>query len=121
MPSAAMVTSIDNINRVVFDDERLDPCLRKSSLPLRLVQPRTSGGVRLPSPDLVARHLSFYLFVSDILSLLFLLFFQMIVVFVFFSFCFLSFFRLSIYYSKKQTLTIFNIGYNWCFEIIGFS
>ena len=69
MASAAMVTTVDNMNRVVSDDERSDPGVpigfKKPPLPLQLVQPRTSGGVSLPSPDSVARYPSFYHFVSD--------------------------------------------------------
>lgn len=46
-----------NVNRVVSDDERSDYGgligSRKPPLPLQLVQPRTSGGVSLPSPDSV--------------------------------------------------------------------
>lgn len=49
-----------NVNRVVSDDERSDYGgligSRKPPLPLQLVQPRTSGGVSLPSPDSVTRY-----------------------------------------------------------------
>ncbi|CAJ1952013.1 unnamed protein product [Sphenostylis stenocarpa] len=55
MPSAGVVTTSDNVmNRVVSEDERSDPGFRKPPLPLQLVQPRTSGGFSLPSPDSVA-------------------------------------------------------------------
>ncbi|KAL5079554.1 hypothetical protein RYX36_007975 [Vicia faba] len=51
------VTSDVNVNRVVSDDERSDYGgvigARKSPLPLQFVQPRTSGGLSLPSPDSV--------------------------------------------------------------------
>ncbi|XP_028788411.1 flocculation protein FLO11-like [Neltuma alba] len=57
MSSPALVTS-DNMNRVISDDERSDQgapaALRKPPLPLQLAQPRTSGGLNLPSPDSVA-------------------------------------------------------------------
>lgn len=61
MASAGVVTSGDvNVNRVVSDDERSDYGgligSRKPPLPLQLVQPRTSGGVSLPSPDSVTRY-----------------------------------------------------------------
>lgn len=49
-----------NVNRVVSDDERSDYGgligSRKPPLPLQLGQPRTSGGVSLPSPDSVTRY-----------------------------------------------------------------
>ncbi|MED6191978.1 hypothetical protein PIB30_005796 [Stylosanthes scabra] len=57
--SAAMVTSnsSDNMNRFISDDERSDPGIPigfgKPPLPLQLVQPRTAGGLSLPSPDSV--------------------------------------------------------------------
>ncbi|CAL5186613.1 unnamed protein product [Lathyrus oleraceus] len=54
---ATTVTSDVNVNRVVSDDERSDYGgvigARKPPLPLQLVQPRTSGGLSLPSPDSV--------------------------------------------------------------------
>ncbi|XP_054808788.1 uncharacterized protein LOC129310918 [Prosopis cineraria] len=57
MASPALVTG-ENMNRVISDDERSDQAvpagLRKPPLPLQLVQPRTSGGLNLPSPDSVA-------------------------------------------------------------------
>jgi len=56
MPSVGVVTAGDNaMNRVVSEDERSDPGFRRPPLPLQLVQPRTSGGMSLPSPDSVAR------------------------------------------------------------------
>ncbi|XP_047182906.1 uncharacterized protein LOC124849090 [Vigna umbellata] len=55
MPSVGVVTASDNVmNRVVSEDERSDLGFRKPPLPLQLVQPRTSGGLNLPSPDSVA-------------------------------------------------------------------
>ncbi|QCD92252.1 hypothetical protein DEO72_LG5g314 [Vigna unguiculata] len=56
IPAAVtMVTTSDNVmNRVVSEDERSDLGFRKPPLPLQLVQPRTSGGLNLPSPDSVA-------------------------------------------------------------------
>lgn len=55
MPSLGVVATSDNaMNRVVSEDERSDPGFRKPPLPLQLVQPRTSGGMGLPSPDSVA-------------------------------------------------------------------
>jgi len=63
MASAGVVTATSgdvNVNRVVSDDERSDYGgligSRKPPLPLQLVQPRTSGGVSLPSPDSVTRY-----------------------------------------------------------------
>lgn len=61
MASAGVVTTTTggdvNVNRVVSDDERSDYGatigLRKPPLPLQLVQPRTSGGLSVPSPDSV--------------------------------------------------------------------
>lgn len=59
------VTSDANVNRVVSDDERLEYGgvigARKPPLPLQLVQPRTSGGLSLPSPDSVTRYYPFSL------------------------------------------------------------
>ena len=56
MASVGVITTSDNVmNRVVYEDERSDPGFRKPPLPMQLVQPRTSGGVGLPSPDSVAR------------------------------------------------------------------
>ncbi|OIW16027.1 hypothetical protein TanjilG_04562 [Lupinus angustifolius] len=56
MASLAMVTTSDNMNRVVYDDERSDEGasfgFQKLPLPLQLVQPR-SGGLCFPSPDSV--------------------------------------------------------------------
>ncbi|KAG5022141.1 hypothetical protein JHK85_018483 [Glycine max] len=55
MASAGVITTSDNVmNRVVCEDDRSDPGFQKPPLPLQLVQPRTSGGVGLPSPDSVA-------------------------------------------------------------------
>ncbi|KAG5007560.1 hypothetical protein JHK82_025480 [Glycine max] len=55
MASVGVITTSDNVmNRVVYEDERSDPGFRKPPLPMQLVQPRTSGGVGLPSPDSVA-------------------------------------------------------------------
>ncbi|XP_019457522.1 PREDICTED: uncharacterized protein LOC109357922 [Lupinus angustifolius] len=55
---AAMVTTSENMNRGVSDDERSDQGahvgFRKPPLPLQLVQPRTNGGLSFPSPDSVA-------------------------------------------------------------------
>ncbi|XP_014517078.1 uncharacterized protein LOC106774557 [Vigna radiata var. radiata] len=54
MPSVGVVTTSDNVmNRVLSEDERSDLGFRKPPLPLQLVQPRTSGGLNLPSPDSV--------------------------------------------------------------------
>ncbi|XP_061369479.1 uncharacterized protein LOC133312324 [Gastrolobium bilobum] len=57
MTSAGVVSTSDNMNRVVSDDERSDhgaPAgFRKPPLPLQLVQPKSSGGLSLPSPDSV--------------------------------------------------------------------
>lgn len=56
MPSVGVVTTSDNVmNRVLSEDERSDLGFRKPPLPLQLVQPRTSGGLNLPSPDSVTR------------------------------------------------------------------
>ncbi|XP_027359185.1 uncharacterized protein LOC113867881 [Abrus precatorius] len=54
MTSLGVVAASDNVNRVVSDDERSDHGFRKPPLPLQLVQPRTSAGLSLPSPDSVA-------------------------------------------------------------------
>ncbi|KAL1318461.1 hypothetical protein HN51_070781 [Arachis hypogaea] len=61
LAAAAMVTSnsSDIMNRLIIsEDERSDPGVPlgfgKPPLPLQLVQPRTGGGVSLPSPDSVA-------------------------------------------------------------------
>ncbi|TKY44755.1 clustered mitochondria protein [Spatholobus suberectus] len=55
MASVGVVTTSDNVmNRVVSEDERLDHGFRKPPLPLQLMQPKTSGGLGLASPDSVA-------------------------------------------------------------------
>ncbi|KAK7314603.1 hypothetical protein VNO77_33130 [Canavalia gladiata] len=54
MTSVGVVATPDIVNRVVSDDERSDHGARKPPLPLQLVQPRTSAGFSLPSPDSVA-------------------------------------------------------------------
>ncbi|XP_020215985.1 uncharacterized protein LOC109799774 [Cajanus cajan] len=54
MTSVGVATTSDTVmNRVVSDDERPDHVFRKPPLPLQLVQPKTSGGLSLPSPDSV--------------------------------------------------------------------
>ncbi|CAL0322245.1 unnamed protein product [Lupinus luteus] len=57
---ATMVSTTENVNRVVSDDERSDQgahvVFRKPPLPLQLVQPRTTCGLSFPSPDSVASH-----------------------------------------------------------------
>lgn len=80
MASAGMVTTTSDhvMNRVISDDERSDHGgalvgSRKPPLPLQLVQPKTSGGVSLPSPDSVARY---YHFVSSILPFFWFFFFS---------------------------------------------
>lgn len=80
MASAGVVTTTSDhmMNRVISDDERSDHGgalvgSRKPPLPLQLVQPKTSGGVSLPSPDSVARY---YHFVSSILPFFWFFFFS---------------------------------------------
>lgn len=67
MPAISSTTTITtsdvNVNRVVSDDERSDHGVsigsRKPPLPLQLVQPRTNGGLSVPSPDSVTRYYAF--------------------------------------------------------------